>query len=109
MMMIEDRAFAELVKTIANLAVSAQETADEDAGEHKPLAALRGYQHADNYEAILHRIANAVGVQKQELLPGVERWEAACEATINREGYDMFDLTLGNAKLPELMDSLQDR
>lgn len=108
MMQMDDRNFADLVKMIDGLARTARETAQEDAADGQPRAALRSLQEADEYETILNGIAGAVGVRADGLLQGVQRWEAACEETIKREGYDLFDLTLGDAKLPSLMDSLQE-
>lgn len=108
-MMIEDKSFAELVKSIDKMMTAAREQGDADAMDKNHLASLRCYQHASELEALLYGLASAVGVNKEDMLLGVKRWEAACEETIRREGYDLFDLTLGDAQMTSLMDSLQDK
>lgn len=105
-MMIDEKCFADLVKSIDRLEQAVREQCDADAKGGNHLAALRCCEHADELEAILNQLAMAVGTKKEDMLQGVNRWEAACEETIRREGYDLFDLMLGDAKLPSLADSL---
>lgn len=108
-MMIEDKRFAELVKSIDKMMTAAIEQGDADAMDKNHLASLRCYQRAKDFEALLYLLATAVGVNKEEMLQGIKRWETEYEETIRREGYDLFDLTLGDAQLPSLIDSLQDK